>query len=300
MNRMITREIFDNFLKCKHKSYLKFMGVKGFISDYEKLLKISQSHFSQMATRKISDKSIKSEVISNVNLNYKNLKRGAQWIIKGKAKYGPFNLSLDGIKKEAGRSKNLRFHYIPILFDQSGKIFTYQRKLLALYGLVLEEIQGRLPVAGIIIYGQPLKTITLRLNSKNLKSRNLFEEIKRIQIGWEPPLILNNHCSICEYQKRCLELAKKEENLSLLGGMTEKQINKYNRRGIFTVTQLSYTYRARKINPSKTTPRHNFALQAQAIRDKRVLITGVPELKTETIRIFFLTSKEFQAILLIT
>ena len=75
----------------------------------------------------------------------------------------------------------------------------------ALYGLVLAGIQGRQPRAGIIIHGQQLKTITLRLSSNVRKTRNLLEKIKDIQKGWEPPLILNDHCHICEFRQRCLQ-----------------------------------------------------------------------------------------------
>lgn len=227
------------------------MGVKGINSDFENMLRRSRSHFRQEATQKILVRSTKSEVVSNATLNHQMLKQGAKWVINGVATYGPFSLLVDGIKKVDGRSKGTNFHYIPILFDQSDRIHVYERRLLALYGLVLAGIQDRQPRAGIIIHGQQLKTITLRLSSNVRKTRNLLEEIKDIQKGWEPPLILNDHCHICEFQQRCLQKATEEDNLSLLRGITEKQIEKYNRRGIFTVTQLSYTYRARKKNLRK-------------------------------------------------
>lgn len=286
MTREITREILKDFLKCKHKSHLKLMGMKGINSDFENMLRKYRSHFKQEATQKILVGSKESEVIRKATLNHQMLKLGAQWIINGVASHGQFTLLFDGIKKVGGRSKIAKFHYIPLLFDQTDKIHAYERRLLSLYGLVLASIQGRQPRAGIIIYGQQLKTITLKLSSNARKTRNLLEEIKDIQKGCEPPLILNNHCHICEFQQHCMQQATEADNLSLLSGMTEKQISKYNRRGIFTVNQLSYIYRARK-KSSKTNPRHDFALQAVAIRDKRVFISKVPDLKHESIRIFF-------------
>lgn len=287
MPREITREILESFLKCKRKSHLKLMELKGINSDFENMLRESRSHFKQEATQKILDRSTKSEVVLNAILNNQMLKKGAQYVINGVAMYDPFSLLFDGLKKVGGRSKIANFHYIPILFIQSDKIYTYERRLLALYGLVLAGIQGRQPSAGIVLHGQQLKTITLRLSSNIRKTRNLFEEIKDIQKGLEPPLILNEHCHICEFRQRCLQEATEEENLSLLRGMTEKQINKYNSRGIFSVTQLSYTYRARKKKSSKTNPRHDFALQALALRDKRVFITEVPAIEHKPVRIFF-------------
>ena len=61
-----------------------------------------------------------------------------------------------------------------------------------------------------------------------------------------PQLILNNHCSICEFHQRCHDQAVREDNLSLLRGLGEKEIRKLSRKGIFTITQLSCTFRLRK------------------------------------------------------
>src|SRR4029453_8467343 len=59
-------------------------------------------------------------------------------------------------------------------------------------------------------------------------------------------LILNRHCAECEFQARCRQKALEKDDLSLLGGMKEDERKEYNSRGIFTVTQLSYTFRPRR------------------------------------------------------
>lgn len=61
-----------------------------------------------------------------------------------------------------------------------------------------------------------------------------------------PDLILNRHCPACDYKSRCHEKAIEKDDLSLLGGMTEKERKKLNSKGIFTVTQLSYTFQPRR------------------------------------------------------
>ena len=62
--------------------------------------------------------------------------------------------------------------------------------------------------------------------------------------------------------------------------MSEKERDRHRSKGIFTVTQLSYTFRPRRTpkrakNPAKP---HHFALQALAIRENTVYIHGTPEL----------------------
>jgi predicted RecB family nuclease len=64
----------------------------------------------------------------------------------------------------------------------------------------------------------------------------------------------------------------REDDLSLLTNMSAKERAKLNEKGIFTVTQLSYTFRARKAMPV----RHYHSLKALAIRKKQIHILGTP------------------------
>ena len=104
-----------------------------------------------------------------------------------------------------------------------------------------------------------------------------------------PALMLNSHCQICEFRQRCHAEATAKDDLSLLGRMGEKEIKKYNNRGIFTVTQLSCTFRARKRSKrsKQKGPLHDPALQALAIREKKIYVIGAPELPSCSTRIYF-------------
>ena len=70
--------------------------------------------------------------------------------------------------------------------------------------------------------------------------------------------------------------------------MGEEGIAKLARRGIFSVTQLSYTFRARRAGKASSPIRgHSFALQALAIREKKIYVLGSPELPDSPVRIYF-------------
>lgn len=115
----------------------------------------------------------------------------------------------------------------------------------------------------------------MSLTATHRKAGQVFHEVRAVrETATPPPLVLNDHCPICEFRDRCHAQAVAEDNLSLLRGMTEKDIRQHNRRGIFTVTQLSYTYRLRRKSARKagTSPHHSFPLQAFAIRDKQVFL----------------------------
>jgi len=80
-----------------------------------------------------------------------------------------------------------------------------------------------------------------------------------------------------------------KDDLSLLRSIGEKEIAKYARRGIFSVTQLSYTFRSRKkyMGSNRKGQLHQHALQALAIREKKVYVLGTPGLPFPSPRIYF-------------
>jgi hypothetical protein len=107
----------------------------------------------------------------------------------------------------------------------------------------------------------------------------------------EPPsLILNKHCPICQFHNLCREKAVQEDNLSLLDGIsTQKTINRYERKGIFTVKQLSYTFRLRRRRKRTKSPPsvvHKPELQALAIREQKIYLQELPELPRQPVEFF--------------
>ena len=70
--------------------------------------------------------------------------------------------------------------------------------------------------------------------------------------------------------------------------MTPKSWQKYHKRGIFTVKQLSYLYRPkrRRRNKKKTFSRHKPELQALAIRTGKIYLQDIPILLRHEMEIF--------------
>jgi predicted RecB family nuclease len=74
-----------------------------------------------------------------------------------------------------------------------------------------------------------------------------------------------------------------------LRGISENEIASHNKKGIFSVTQLSYTFRARRKRKRAKSPSnpHYYALQALAIRDGKVYVHGTPSVPCPTPGIYF-------------
>jgi len=103
-----------------------------------------------------------------------------------------------------------------------------------------------------------------------------------------PPIILNSHCQVCPYKRSCRNQAEREDNLSLLDRMTPKLMNRLQRKGIFTVNQLSYLYKPRR-NRKRRKRRplgFDFALQALALRNRKIYVYETPSIPVQETEIF--------------
>ena len=114
------------------------------------------------------------------------------------------------------------------------------------------------------------------------------------------PLILNKHCTVCDFQPRCRSLAIERDDLSLLNAMTSKERAKCNAKGISTITQLSYGYRPRRRKRTRTdaegsaesakraapADRNDHKLKALAIKKNQIHVVGAPSLTLAAVPIF--------------
>jgi hypothetical protein len=76
-------------------------------------------------------------------------------------------------------------------------------------------------------------------------------------------------------------LAVKEDNISLIRGIGEKEVARQRMKGIFTVTQFSYTFRTKrqKEHVAHSLLKNNYALKALAIRENTIFVAQKPEMR---------------------
>ena len=103
-----------------------------------------------------------------------------------------------------------------------------------------------------------------------------------------PPVILNKHCPICQFWKGCLKQAEEADDLSLLDRISPKTIRQYHKKGIFTVTQLSYIFKPRRSRKRRSNAPVTFKveLQALALRTGKIYIQKLPALSRREVELF--------------
>ena len=288
MTTTVTLDILDAYLVCKFKAQLRLNGQKGEKSDYEAGLLESRADVKLKVVQKIRSHVPDNALTIGVVLSNSVLRNGVPFIIDADLHVDHLSVHFDGLKKVDGPSDLGRFHYLPVLFYEGHKIRRPQRVLLEVLALLLARVQGKQPSAGIIYHGSECTATTIRFSSGLKNAEELLEQLMELQSGGTPKLLLNDHCQVCEFHRQCHIQAIEEDNLSLLRGLGEKEVKTLARKGLFTLTQLAHTFRPRrKGKRADNRSNHRYhALQALAIRDKRIYVLGAPKVPASAVRIY--------------
>src|SRR5689334_8896894 len=122
MATKIALDVLENYLNCKYKSYIRFMGQEGTKSDYECLQLDLRRKLKFKAVAKINSRYSEHEIAHRVTLNVSSLSKGASFIFDTHLHDSIFSVRFDGLKKIQGRSQLGEFHYIPVLFYEGRQI----------------------------------------------------------------------------------------------------------------------------------------------------------------------------------
>jgi predicted RecB family nuclease len=214
-----------------------------------------------------------------------------------------YDLALPSHRSKARQSLQPTRHgsFTPILFSAWDKPEVTDNLRLCFGALALSQSTGILADTGALIYGDGPRHRTVKIANHVARVRQIIEAIGAIRHAIEPPpLILNRHCAVCDFQPRCRGLAIERDDLSLLSAITEKERAKYNARGISTVTHLSYGYRPRRrkrtrpdaersaksVKRAARVERNDHKLKALAVKKSQIHVVGTPSLKFEGVPTF--------------
>lgn len=282
---VITSEVFVAYSQCPRKAFLLlFSNDQGTPHDYPRILKerrkVHQTKYLEAFKQLHENAKLYDE---------KNWKKD-EIFVEATLKAECWKAYCDVLTKVEQSTSSRKVMYEATITVETYSITKEQKIELLFIGKVLGQIQKQLPAVGTIV-GLDDKAHRVKLDS-GYKSITPF--LKKLQ-DWieekpaEPPvLILNKHCPSCQFRDLCREQAVKENSLSLLDRMTPKAIQKYNKKGIFTVHQLSYLFKPRRNRKRKTKPlvKHSLELQALAIREQKIYIQEFPELTRKSVELF--------------
>jgi len=280
---LITNDVFLAFLRCETKAHLLYKSEVGSqntsIEWQERSL---EAYKQQCSTLLRTTYTNEASFIGSLPLHELE-KYTYQFVFDCFLEAQNLQTSVHALERLPDSTKS-HYHYIPIRFIPHEKITRYDKLLLAFDALVLTMATGSEPQYGVIIHGHNQRRMKVSLATLIKKARSTIERIAT-QIIQDTSLrpILNKHCPECEFQSLCRQRAIKNDDLSLLAGMTAMERKRYHDKGIFAVTQLSYTFRPsrRRKHTNKLSTKSAHALRARAIREHKVHLAVAPKLNLQ-------------------
>ncbi len=269
--------IFESYLNCRYKAFLKSDGKQGNKSDYEILQDELNDKYKNEVKESFLTKYGVDGFLETDSILFSDFKKGKEVILNSRFEHLELEANFDALVKIPDESALGSFHYAPIQFYKNNKIHKAHRILSAFHAYVIGIAQKKVPLYAQIIYGSTQRKTQVKVDTYIHQIHKIIQELKEYQNDKTiAQLLLNSHCTICEFKDLCRDKARKEDNLSLLSGTSAKEIKKQNKNGIFTVTQYSYTFRPRKRGKRVKTKGiiHYGALKALAIRENKIYIYG--------------------------
>lgn len=278
----ITADIFAAHLKCPMKCWLRTTDEPFSGSAYAEWVKKQSHSYRTTGTELLAAQSSNNEFAlspSLSNLESEKWRTASSILVQTQTDNCILESELHAISRVPAAIKGHPDDITPIRFVFTNKLGTLDKLLLGFDAFVLSKSIECSVRVGKIIHGDDGDTQRVNVAAITGTIQKHIEKISALLANPTPPeLVLNRHCPECEFLNRCRQQAKETDDLSLLSGMSEKERAQHRSKGIFTVTQLSYTFRPRRTpkrakNPAKP---HHFALQALAIRGRCVYIHGSP------------------------
>lgn len=259
MNTLTTNMIWDA-INCPYKLHLRWNEASSEVSEYEEM---------------------KNQYASEMNLSYTNESKN-ELVFEKLIKFGFLQVQVTHMRIVDQNQETIDE---PLIFVPYGKVSPKHRLLIAVLALISSENC----LGGRIIYGDRMKYTRVKLHHFQDEAKQVCQKIEDICLGkLIPEVRLNRHCNQCPYQNRCRREAIEKDDLSLLGGIKEKDIKKWHSKGIFSLLQLSYQFKARRNRnrPDKYRRPHYFELQALSIKRNKVHIYNMPTLPETDVNLF--------------
>ena len=286
MRNEITSEIVVAYSQCPRKAFLLLCAEEqGMSHEYIRMLEQqkTRNHLNYLYVLNQTSAEAKSRIVTD-------LAHEGHLISEATLRTEGLEAYCDVLTQVESRSSSHGASYEPTLVVGTHCISKEQELELVFMGFVLGQMQKKLPVAGSIVRmgGQ---VDALKLDSRYKMLNRFLDPLREWQgatLAAPPPVILNKHCPSCQFRALCREKAEKEDDLSLLDHVTPKVLQRYHKKGIFTVKQLSYAFKPRRSRkrPKKTGMPHKLELQALAIRTNKVYIQELPALSRRSVELF--------------
>ena len=275
---IISSHLFEAYLECSTKCWLRSRNEPTAGNAYAEWTRAQKEIYCEGGLKRLF--AMFPEDDRTVELPISRHGKKATWRLAFdvRLRTNALEASIQAIERILPEARGRPDYFIPYRFQFANKVTKNDKLSLAFDALVLSETVGRQVSLGKIVHGDSHSTLKVSLSSLVSEVQKWIKDITALLANNSPPeLVLNRHCGQCEFQTRCRKHATEKDELSLLSGMSEKERKSLHRKGIFTVTQLSYTFRPRRRRRALRTKQEKFhhSLRALAIRENKIHVADL-------------------------
>lgn len=286
---MITSELIEAHLACPTKCYLRSIGEVGSGNECAAWNQTRNESYRREGIGRLTASS--TQELASGRIEPTRLKK-ARWQLALDQVFRAEDLeaSIHAVQRTPRDGKPQTSEFIPIRLIRTNKLSRANRITAGFEAFVLAKSLGQPVGIAKVIHGDNSAEIKVRVGTVIRELTKVIVQIRRLLAAASPPdLVLNRHCPECQFRDRCRKRAIEKDDLSLLAGLTDKERTRLNGRGIFTVNQLSYTFRPRRrakrlaAKPEK----YHHSLKALALREQKIHFIGNPQLRIDGTPVFF-------------
>jgi predicted RecB family nuclease len=284
LSTMISSHLFGAYLECPTKCWLRAQNEPATGNVYAEWRRRQNENYRQEWLKRRLAIVAEADCVFTPTFDENPKETAWRFSVDMRVQANDLQCQIPMVERARSEGRGRRVQLIPYRFEFSNKLTKQHKLMLAFDGLVLSDaIERNIPL-GKIVYGDRSATLNVKTSSLVREVRMHIQSSAALVANTSPPdLVLNRHCSQCEFQGRCHKQARAKDDLSLLGGMSDKERKRLHDKGIFTVTQLSYTFRPRRRrrDPQDRQEKYHHSLRALAIRKDKIHAIDLPDQKLD-------------------
>ncbi len=275
LNYKITNQLIHDYINCEYKYYQKVRNISEKKTDYEKihqkLTKLYSDNFIENSINQNVSEQIKHDLIITNKIELEN-----SFTVNPTFIFDNYNINMDAMEVKHDAKANEQI-ITPLFIVPHEKITIVEKLICCFIITLINKGIGYQISYGKLIYGKNHNSIRITCRVYEKETNRLLSRFKNlIETDTEPSFQKIGHCKQCEYKESCLQKLIEKDDLSLLGSLSKKELERRHNKGYFTIYQLSHVFTARKLKTALKKKCYFIELKALAIREQRVYITNVP------------------------
>lgn len=278
----ITGSDVYSYVVCHYKAYLEFFGDKSKripLSDFIKTkFKEGIDYEKEILKDKTYTEIIYNQLSEGIDKTEKELKKKTELIYRGVLQYKNLIGKPDLLRKVGN-------HYEPVEIKLGKSLKETYKFQVLFYALILQKIQGIMPENGYVILGNG-KEVSFSIKDELPRFLEIFDGLEKIAYKENKPTPkITSTCKLCAWKEHCKKIAVRNDDLSLLYGITKKGKDFLINHNIDNIKKLfNADINQLPLESGITINSLNkWKLQAQSLVHKKVIWLNKPKLDTNAL-----------------